>query len=47
MMLADKDIMSKFQSVTKAYQEIGRAYNITACAVSNIARGISWKHVTI
>lgn len=47
MMLADKEIMSKFPSVTKAYKEIGHAYDITACAVSNIARGISWKHVTI
>lgn len=47
MMLADKEIMGKFPSMTKAYQEIGRAYNITTCAVSNIARGISWKHVKI
>lgn len=45
--LADEEIMSKFRGVSHAYSEIGRAYNISGCAVSHIARGISWKHVSI
>lgn len=45
--LADPDIMSKFRGTTHAYNEIGKAYKISGCAVSHIARGISWKHVKI
>jgi hypothetical protein len=47
MMLSDPDIMKKFRSITEAYQEIGKAYDVTGCAISNIARGIAWKHVKI
>ena len=43
--LNDKEIMAKFRGITHAYNEIGRAYKISGCAVSHIARGISWKHV--
>lgn len=46
-MVNDPDIMSKFSSKTKAYEEIGRAYGITGCAVSNIARNIAWRHIEI
>lgn len=47
MMLADPDIIRKFKSMTEAHKEIGRAYNVTGCAIGNIARGIAWKHVKI
>jgi transposase len=47
MMLSDPDIMKKFRSITEAYQEIGKAYDVTGCAISNIARGIAWKHVKV
>jgi hypothetical protein len=39
--------MRKFKSITEAYQEIGKAYKVTGCAISNIARGVSWKHITV
>lgn len=45
--LADPEIMGKFRGTTHAYNEIGKAYKISGCAVSHIARGISWKHVKI
>jgi hypothetical protein len=47
MMVSDPDITAKFRSITEAYQEIGKAYDVTGCAISNIARGISWKHVKV
>ena len=47
MMVSDPDITSKFRSVTEAYQEIGKAYDVTGCAISNIARGVSWKHIRV
>jgi hypothetical protein len=47
LMLSDKDIMNKFEGVTQAYREIGKAYDVTGCAIGNIARGIAWKHVKI
>ena len=46
-MVNDPDIMSKFTSKTKAYEEIGKAYGITGCAVGNIARNIAWRHIEI
>lgn len=47
MMVADRELMERFGSTTKGYQEIGKAYKISGCAVANIAKGISWKHVTV
>ena len=47
MMLGDADFISKYRNVTEAYKEIGKAYNVTGCAISNIARGIAWKHVVV
>jgi hypothetical protein len=47
LMVSDPDIMRKFKSITEAYQEIGKAYKVTGCAISNIARGVSWKHITV
>lgn len=47
MMVSDPDITSKFRSVTEAYKEIGKAYKVTGCAISNIARGVSWKHIRV
>ena len=46
-MVNDSDIMSRFTSKTKAYEEIGKAYGITGCAVGNIARNIAWRHIEI
>lgn len=47
LMLADDSIMNNFRCRTHAYEEIGKAYQITGCAVANIHRGIAWKHVTV
>jgi len=47
MMLSDADFMSKYRNVTEAYKEIGKAYNVTGCAIGNIARGIAWKHIVV
>lgn len=47
MMLSDNDLMARMGSRTNAFNEIGKAYNVSGCSISNIARGISWKHVTI
>ena len=46
-MVNDPDIMSRFTSKTKAYEEIGKAYGITGCAVGNTARNIAWRHIEI
>jgi hypothetical protein len=47
MMINDPDIMSKYSSKTKAFEEIGKAYSVTGCAIGNIARGIAWRHITV
>ena len=47
MMLGDEDFMSKYRNITEAYREIGKAYNVTGCAIGNIARGIAWKNVVV
>ena len=47
MMLGDEEFMSKYRNITQAYEEIGKAYKVTGCAIGNIARGIAWKHVTV
>jgi len=47
MMLSDPDIIDRFRCITEAYKEIGKAYDVTGCAISNIARGVAWKHVTV
>jgi hypothetical protein len=47
LMLSDEDIMGKFTGITQACKEIGKAYNVSGCAIGNIARGIAWKEVKI
>lgn len=47
LMVNDPDIMSKYSSKTKAYEEIGKAYGVTGCAIGNIARGIAWRQITV
>jgi len=47
LMLSDNDIMNKFPNITQAYNEIGKAYSVSGCAIGNIARGIAWKEVKI
>ena len=47
MIISDKELMSKFNGVTQAYHEIGKAYNITGPAVRNIATGVAWRGVTV
>lgn len=47
MMVNDSDFMSKYSSKTEGYREIGKAYNVTGCAIGNIARGIAWSHITV
>lgn len=46
-MVNNPDLMSKYPNKTKAYEEIGKAYGITGCAVGNIARNIAWRHIEI
>jgi hypothetical protein len=46
-MVSDPEIISKFRNVTEAHKKIGKAYNVTGIAISNIARNISWKHIKI
>lgn len=47
LLLKDPKFMSKFTSKTRAYEAIGRRYNVTGCAIGNIARGIAWSHITV
>lgn len=46
-MVNDPDIIGKYSSKTKAYEAIGQAYNVTGCAIGNIARGIAWREITV
>lgn len=43
--LDDRDLMNKFRSKTNAYDEIGKAYNVTGCTIRNIDVGLAWRHV--
>jgi hypothetical protein len=45
LMLKDEKFRAKFTSKTKFYQEIGRTFNVTGCAIGNIDRGIAWSHI--
>ena len=47
LLLKDPKFMSKFTSKTQAYQALGQQFNVTGCAISNIARGIAWSHVCV
>jgi hypothetical protein len=47
LMLKDERLRAKFTSKTKFYQEVGRTFNVTGCAISNIARGIAWSHINV
>lgn len=42
----DEKYMGGWTSKTQAYQAIGRRYNVTGCAISNIARGIAWADIS-
>lgn len=46
-MVNDADIIGKYSSKTRAYEEIGKAYGVTGCAIGNIARGIAWRNITV
>jgi hypothetical protein len=46
-MLNDEIFMAQFTSKTKAYQRIGKMFNVTGCAINNIARGIAWSHIKV
>lgn len=47
LMISDPEITSRFNTITKAYESIGKVYNVTGTAISNIAHGHAWKHITI
>jgi hypothetical protein len=47
LLLNDSKFMSRFTSKTSAYEAIGRQYNVTGCAIGNIARGIAWNQVKV
>lgn len=47
LLLKDPKFMSNFTSKTRAYEAIGQRYNVTGCAIGNIARGIAWNHITV
>jgi hypothetical protein len=44
-LLADKNMRDNYQTVGAFYSEIGKAYGVCLHTISNIDRGISWKHV--
>ena len=44
-LLNDEKYMAGWTSKTQAYQAIGRIYNVTGCAIGNIARGIAWADI--
>lgn len=44
-LLKDASFMDAFPSKTQAFEAIGRKYNVTGCAIGNIARGIAWTQV--
>ena len=44
-LLNDDKYMAGWTSKTQAYQAIGRIYNVTGCAIGNIARGIAWADI--
>jgi len=46
-MLADKELMASFGSNSKAYAQIGKGYGVSMFTVSNIAKGLAWRNVTI
>ena len=43
--LNDEQIMSKFKSKTKAYEELGRIYGVSGARIAQIANGNGWNHV--
>lgn len=45
--LADPELMAKFRSKTKAYEELGRIYGVSHCRIAQIANGIGWRHVKV
>lgn len=45
LLINDEKYMGGWTSKTQAYQAIGRRYNVTGCAISNIARGIAWSDI--
>lgn len=45
LFIADKDLRRVCGTITNFYNVIGRKYGVTGCSISNIARGIAWKHV--
>jgi hypothetical protein len=47
LMLKDEKLRAKYTSKTKFYQAIGRCFDVTGCAIGNIARGIAWSHITV
>jgi len=44
-LLADEKMRDNYQTVGAFYSEIGKAYGVGLHTISNIDRGISWKHV--
>jgi hypothetical protein len=46
-LLNDENYMAQWGSKTRGYQAVGRLYNVTGCAISNIARGIAWSHIKV
>jgi len=46
-MLNDEQFMARFSSKTKAYHRIGEMFNVTGCAIRNIATGLAWSHIKV
>ena len=45
--LNDRKISKSFKNRTAFYQELGKAYKVHFTTIANIAKGSSWKHVTV
>jgi hypothetical protein len=47
LMLADTETMTRFGSRQQAYEEIARAYKVSHHTISNIHKGLAWRHVKV
>ena len=47
LMLADNELMQRFGSKQQAYEEVARAYKVSHHTISNIHKGLAWRHVKV
>ena len=47
LMLADNELMQRFGSKQQAYEEVARAYKVSHHTISNIHKGLAWRHIKV